>query len=419
MELPSLPLQLGVASRTINPRAGVPLVGYPSERPNTGVALDLCVRAAIFGEAGGARPSAALLVLDTIGIGAELVRRVRERVCEAAPGLRPPSVMVAATHTHSGPTLNPFRKKDQDAKPDEEYVRQVLEACPEAAKAAWRARAEVKLRIGLTEARLGHNRRVVDAEGKATNVWLDTEGAHSGYFNPRVRFVVFEDASEGRPRAILASYGCHPVVMGPGNAKVSADYPGYLVRALEAATGVELALFVTGGAGNINPRACLYETPERAQAMGEALAREILAALPHAAPIQASPLLTRSVPLKLRLGPEARSNYTARAEDSADGRHLTSEVQVLRLGELAIVSAPGELFAELGVAMENRSPFRHTLVAAYANDNLGYLPTETAFREGGYEAGHTISLDIERPLLAAAREALEAASRGGSGSEQT
>ena len=43
---------LGTAVRTITPPLGVPLVGYPGPRPNTGVALDLCARAAVFGTPG-------------------------------------------------------------------------------------------------------------------------------------------------------------------------------------------------------------------------------------------------------------------------------------------------------------------------------------------------------------------------------
>ena len=59
-------LLLGTAMRTINPPLGVPLVGYPSGRPNTGVALDLCARAAVFGTPGNTDPAAALVVLDLL-----------------------------------------------------------------------------------------------------------------------------------------------------------------------------------------------------------------------------------------------------------------------------------------------------------------------------------------------------------------
>jgi neutral ceramidase len=60
-------------------------------------------------------------------------------------------------------------------------------------------------------------------------------------------------------------------------------------------------------------------------------------------------------------------------------------VQALRIGDLALVSAPGELFVELGLAIKQRSPFGQTMVLELANDSVGYLPTRRAFEEGAYE----------------------------------
>ena len=38
-----------------------------------------------------------------------------------------------------------------------------------------------------------------------------------------------------------------------------------------------------------------------------------------------------------------------------------------------------------GLAVRERSPFRHTLVLGLANEAIGYEPTRRAFDEGGYE----------------------------------
>src|SRR5665647_139651 len=73
---------LGTAARTINPPQGLPLVGYPSGRPNTGIALDLFARATVFGSAQTKAPSAALIVLDTIGVSPELVKNIRQAAAQ-------------------------------------------------------------------------------------------------------------------------------------------------------------------------------------------------------------------------------------------------------------------------------------------------------------------------------------------------
>ena len=61
------------------------------------------------------------------------------------------------------------------------------------------------------------------------------------------------------------------------------------------------------------------------------------------------------------------------------------EVQVLRIGDLALCGIPAEYFVEYGLQLRQRSPARHTFVVELANDCIGYVPTPEAFDEGGYE----------------------------------
>ena len=69
-----------------------------------------------------------------------------------------------------------------------------------------------------------------------------------------------------------------------------------------------------------------------------------------------------------------------------DGRPQEVEVQVISLGpDLAWVALPGEIFVELGLAIKQASPFKHTIIAELANGAIGYIPTQRAFAEGNYE----------------------------------
>ena len=58
---------------------------------------------------------------------------------------------------------------------------------------------------------------------------------------------------------------------------------------------------------------------------------------------------------------------------------------MIRVGDLGLVGLPGEAFAELGLAVKQRSPARHTLVVELSGDTIGYLPTRESFAQGGYE----------------------------------
>jgi hypothetical protein len=403
-------VQVGVGCVTINPPLGVELVGYPKPRANTGIDLDLCARAMAFASPGAKAAEAALVVVDNIGTPANVVARIRARAAELAPAPPPAAILVAATHTHSAPLLRTWKKAGRPViVADDRYVDQLVEGAASAVAQASQALRPARMRFGRTEAHLGHNRRVLDETGKAHAEWLDPEGKHTGYFNPQVPFLVFDDAATDKPHAMIVSYWCHPVTLGPPNFKASPDYPGYWVRELEKATGAAMALHVTGGGANINPRQALYDNSQHTRTMAHELAEKVLAALGGARPLPAGKVRSASAGLKLKLAPTAGENDCARAEDSEGGKVLTTEVQALAIGDLAFVTAPGELFAEIGAAMQEASPFAQTIVVGYADDYLGYLFTDRARAEGGYEPGNPISEEIEKPLLAAAKEALRKA----------
>ena len=62
------------------------------------------------------------------------------------------------------------------------------------------------------------------------------------------------------------------------------------------------------------------------------------------------------------------------------------EVQILRLGEVAMVAMPGEQFAEIGEAIKKASPFAYTMYAGYSSGaGGGYMPTDAEYAFGGYE----------------------------------
>jgi hypothetical protein len=66
------------------------------------------------------------------------------------------------------------------------------------------------------------------------------------------------------------------------------------------------------------------------------------------------------------------------------------EVQILRIGDVAIVAMPGEPFGEIGQAIKKASPFKFTLFCGYSNGIGGdYVPTEDEYRYGGYEVERT------------------------------
>ena len=65
--------------------------------------------------------------------------------------------------------------------------------------------------------------------------------------------------------------------------------------------------------------------------------------------------------------------------------HAETVLHALTIGEFAIAAVPGEYFCALGLQIKDQSPFALTAVAELSNDYIGYIPTDKAYDEGGYE----------------------------------
>jgi hypothetical protein len=194
-----------------------------------------------------------------------------------------------------------------------------------------------------------------------------------------------------------------------GGTEYSADYPGYLAYELRREFGEKfISVFGTGTCGDINHIDVSGRRRNHARLIGEQLAVSVLSARPRQ-PLASPSLGATSARLALPLRKvsdtqvaSARANVpkigtnelpfltqvdtVSTLDLSRRGTTLDAEVQVFRLHpELAIVLLPGEMFAELGLAIKQASPFKHTLVIELSNDNPAYIPTEKAFKEGSYE----------------------------------
>jgi hypothetical protein len=64
----------------------------------------------------------------------------------------------------------------------------------------------------------------------------------------------------------------------------------------------------------------------------------------------------------------------------------TIEVQAMRVGELAVVGLPGEIFVEFGLDVKRQSTSTYTMIDTMCNGTIrAYICTREAFRQGGYE----------------------------------
>lgn len=411
----------GAAVADITPADSQFLFGYPHvPRYSTGVhdrlystALYLCDGAT----------QALFIANDIIFVTKAMAERLRGQIA-AHTGIPAGHVMITATHTHSAPkTVDYISNADDPLVPpvDEGYVRFFEARMLEAAVAAYRGAQPAEVGLAVANGKgVGANRR--DPAGPA---------------DPAAPALMVRAAGGGAPIACMVVYSMHPTVLREDSWVVSADFPGaarsYVQR---EALGADCPfLYHTGPAGNQSPRHVVKEnTIAEMERVGAMLGRAIAAVIPDIAYRDDLPLAAarRFVDLPRRALPsvaDARRELAAAVERLAALRHagaprqqirkaevdwfgaeetvtvarasqegllegvyaacLPAEVQVIRLGPWSFVGWPGEVFVEHALALKALAP--DAFVISLANGELqGYIATEEAAAEGGYETTNAL-----------------------------
>lgn len=389
-------LKAGAAQVDITPRPGIPLTGFIARLgPSTGIHDPLFARALAL-DTGGQQ--GLLITCDLLALDASFVSAARRAIREAT-GIPENHIMIACTHTHSGPATIYLRDCGEVDTTYLDHLRLKL------VKAAQDAVSNLHVaNVGVGRGQVDHgilNRR---QPGRRTDPDLDV--------------ISFRDKG-GKYLAILVNYACHPVCLEASNRLISADYPGYLTRTLQEQTHA-VVLFTNGAAGDINPERMGSFT--FAEDLGGTLATETLRVL-DALEYQDTAVLRiagERLDLPLQL-PPARDELEQKVfeyrqglvEAEAAGNVLKgklhqamlgwaeatlagvlrgnisvqvpAELQAICLGEAMLVGIPGELFSELGKEIKSSTSMRQVTMLGYTNHDIGYIPTRQAYAQGGYE----------------------------------
>jgi neutral ceramidase len=420
--------QAGAARVVITPPIGVPLSGYFAAEGRKETARevhdDLYARALVLND--GER-TIAIVTTDLIGLGDEELAAVRE-VVQRDAGIAPEHLVLACTHTHSGPIVHPFPHSDLvPGQADEHYFRLLPRLIGSAVTMAVRRQLPALVGAGSGTCFININRREILPDGTLRG--LPFLGRNpNGITDREVGVLRVDDAENGRPLAVLLSYACHPVVLGP-NLEISADYVGYAVNFIEHALGAgTVALFANGAQGDMNSivHPGTYADAER---LGVTLGAEVIKVALGIETHENAQIKTATnrteLPLNPASTPERQREYIHFLEQeyqrfTVDGDatrawdiemrlavagfrlynreqmkypYMPAEVTAFSLTgdgvSVGLVSEPAELFCEYGIRARTQSPFTTTLVLGLANGFIGYVPTLNVYTEGGYECEAT------------------------------
>jgi len=395
------PIQAGVGRVIITPPVGIYLIGMERSENSHGLHDDLYSTAVAVSDG---KTELVILSADILFFVPELIEKVRTAASEQT-GIPGRNIMFCATHCHSGPA--PVADHDRPEL-EQAYTANLPYLLTGAVRMAHDNLVPAKIGFGNGRVRIGMNRRHTRADG-VTVIAANPDRPIDDQVG-----VIRVDTLDGHSLAVLVNYACHSVVLGNGSNVISRDWPGVMYDLVEKVTGGK-CLFLQGAAADINP---WPGEPTDRMDLVERLGTEIGAEVVKVwAGIETQPEASLAVQDRsVRVPLEPVSKYAGKAaklvewataneitleqfqawlysmgsrpqKTVGEGDHqgVMAEMQVFRLGEIAVVAFPAELFVKIGFAIKSLSPIKNTLVAAYSDGCVGYIPLPEDYPLGGYE----------------------------------
>ena len=390
--------------------------------------------------------SVILVSVDALSLFTDRADDLRARISEKT-GVPVSHILLAATHTHTGAS----GYEENSGAPGEPLVAKYTDDC--IVNAAVQAFENMKDGFSLgtgkgIEDRMSFNRdcvlddgRIVSIPGKAAK---DHIVGYLGTVDHDVH-VMRVDGADSAPACFIVNYANHPDNDNTKRTHFSSDYPGYLRENLQMIYGKDVVvLFLNGACGDVNAFNYKSGVSERyassntymPEEMGKLLTetvckinREITAT--DNAPAVKAATRTDTYQLRVPAAWEVEKALATKAQLDAGERIVNSTRRVMestlsydptapatmememvgmRLGDWTILTVPGELYTEIGLAMKAVAPEKKILVSEQTNGRVGYIPPDktlgTTAYGGRYYAG-MLGLGTKDKMVGAAKALME------------
>lgn len=365
----------GAAKSSIHPKLPVPVsggMGAPSMAHEERGELMARAVAVSDGET-----KIAICCLDLLGFPSVLCDRVRAKVT----GIPIENILIASTHTHSGPDAYAFPDGRGGHTGDLKYIDLVVE---QAAKAIQSAVDSLKPAVLVTASGV--------AEGKIAY----------NYYAPdlydRRMGVLQAKSPSGQTIFTLVNYAIHPEVLGNEVGIVSPDLVGPLCDKLESDLG-GLAIFINGALGgmitadnrileeNRDPLRAYWNdarTWEECLRIGHLMA-DVAQKLLSGVPPQSAPALycgsrTVAFPVDSDILWQVFLHSPLNYQPDRTDRHVNVPVNLINIGDCQIATIPGEALPNVGFYLKRKMNGKHPMLFGLTNDAFGYILTKVDFQ---------------------------------------
>jgi hypothetical protein len=417
MDLPSrcvaaeaTPIKVGAASIVITPPLGSWVQAAGAAKRGDKI-LDEMEANVLYLE--GGETKMLFISCDLVALERPITTIIREAISKAT-GVPDRSVLIACTHQHSGPVLmqsNPYMPVDVA------YQERLHHWLVEASEKAVASARPGKLAWGKGSAAIGFNRRVCWADGTHSMHGNTQRADFAGLEGPddHQHLALFAVDAADAPVAVLHHNTSHPTNYYAAGV-FSSDYPGFARKLIRAELGEIPVLYFNGAQGDIAIQDQLSHKPESAGArvkrVGALVAEETMRLRKEAVYHDQVQLghEYKDLQVAVRLPEPADLAAAQKTMDDAEKaeKQLTGmeaifsfgvvdlqrrfgenpvdilPVHVFRIGDVALVSEPCELYCQFGIDMKRRSPTPFTAVIGLADGYAGYCPTIAGILGGGY-----------------------------------
>ena len=432
-KIPALPslqgydFYAGFGRMNITPEEPVPLGGYGAaeNRISRAILDELYVTGIALTDKQG--QTVLLLNWDGVRSYNEVQAAARNRISQET-GVAIENIYIGCTHSHSCPEMTNNKVESAGR-----YAELVVERTTACAVNAMADRKPAKMHVGSIEAEglnFVRHYSVTDRNGVmsyfgdnfGTAIFNDSTN-HTTQADPTMYMLLFERASA--ENIAFINWRAHPHFTGGSNLyNLSADWVGTFRDAFERQTGVNF-LYFQGASGNINEKSRIFDeniTVDYAQ-YGAILADYAIELMEQVTYEKVETIATEQNMLEAtvnhnedgryyqakefqtlwnagadqamceELGRQygIRSIYHANAIITNFNRSQTQQLELnaIKLGNVAMVTAPNELFDTNSVWLEENAPTAYTLTLGYTNGHYGYVPSKLAWEYSCYESDIT------------------------------
>jgi len=424
-------MKTGYSKICINPPYGAPISGYYEQRNVKGITTSLYARAVAFDDG---NKKAVIIAVDVCFLVVSFCERIKDEIVKAT-GIERDAIFINFSHTHTGPVVGNDHASDR--KGSEAYDEFLVNCIRDAAVYAIDDLSESKIEIGKAEAKnLSFIRRYRMKDGSVvTNPGPHNDNILEPLGTPNETLTLIKIVRDGKDDIIMLNFWTHPDSIG--GEYINADYPGYACSTLENALPGTKCIFLIGPQGDVNhvnvnttkgEMAILKDldtdvphSDEHARHMGRVIAGAALSIYSITEEVKTDKISYGSKIVNLpanqeneRLG-EARkicALYDVGREKElpykemelvtviAEARRIVQLengpeyfpllLSAVKIGDLVFAGIAQEPFVEIGIRVEENSPFKNTVVCCLTNGDCGYIPTSRSYDEGGYEARSSI-----------------------------